>query len=506
MSQAGRYNVIVAGSGNVNTITGELGGSVTGDAAGNVNLVGSGDLVVTGTPGTNTLTISFAAGSNAITQLGTDAGTAQPVAGLVDIVTADALLDSSAAGNTVTLTTGATVPNSFATDGGAATPAAHVLTIAGGDNITTSSGASTVTVALDPSISITTMGALEASINDIFFDTATANLSETTSFLQSGTGAGEELLFRAYNNGAITYQTFATLTSDISPSFDLEDTVTKAQNYIYRANGTDVAVIDGGSGRSTATAYAVICGGTVSTNPHQSIASVGSSGQILTSNGAGALPTFAANAASTTFATDGASATPAAGTITIAGGTGITTSGAGSTVTVTLDTDVAVADGGTGASSFTAYAVICGGTLSTNPLQAVASVGSAGQVLTSNGAGTLPTFQATTGGIAWSEVSGTSQAMAINNGYITNNAALVTCTLPDTAALGSIVRVAGSGAGGWRIAQNAGEPIRFVSSSTTVGAGGRLDSTNRYDAVELVCITANTTWTVISSVGNITVT
>src|SRR3990167_11452487 len=115
MSQAGRYNVIVAGSGNVNTITGELGGAVTGDAAGNVNLVGSGDLVVTGTPGTNTLTISFAAGSNAITQLGTDAGTAQPVAGLVDIVTADALLDSSAAGNNVTFTTGATIPNLFAT-------------------------------------------------------------------------------------------------------------------------------------------------------------------------------------------------------------------------------------------------------------------------------------------------------------------------------------------------------------------------------------------------------
>jgi hypothetical protein len=68
-------------------------------------------------------------------------------------------------------------------------------------------------------------------------------------------------------------------------------------NLIYRADGTDVPVADGGSGRSDATAYAVICGGTTSAAAHQSIASVGTSGQILTSNGAGALPTFQTPAA-----------------------------------------------------------------------------------------------------------------------------------------------------------------------------------------------------------------
>jgi len=55
---------------------------------------------------------------------------------------------------------------------------------------------------------------------------------------------------------------------------------------------TDLVVADGGTGRSTATAYAVICGGTTATGAHQSIASVGTSGQVLTSNGASALPTF----------------------------------------------------------------------------------------------------------------------------------------------------------------------------------------------------------------------
>lgn len=52
-----------------------------------------------------------------------------------------------------------------------------------------------------------------------------------------------------------------------------------------------------------------------------------------------------------------------------------------------------VAGGGTGATSFTAYAVITGGTTSTGALQNVSGVGTSGQVLTSNGAGTLPTWQ-----------------------------------------------------------------------------------------------------------------
>lgn len=60
----------------------------------------------------------------------------------------------------------------------------------------------------------------------------------------------------------------------------------------YDPGGTDVVVADGGTGRSSHTAYAVLCGGTTTTAAQQSIASVGTSGQVLTSNGAAALPTF----------------------------------------------------------------------------------------------------------------------------------------------------------------------------------------------------------------------
>jgi hypothetical protein len=63
-------------------------------------------------------------------------------------------------------------------------------------------------------------------------------------------------------------------------------------------------------------------------------------------------------------------------------------------------TSLSVAQGGTGATTQTAYAVLTGGTTSTGAFQSIASVGTTGQVLTSNGAGALPTFQAAGGGFA----------------------------------------------------------------------------------------------------------
>ena len=61
---------------------------------------------------------------------------------------------------------------------------------------------------------------------------------------------------------------------------------------------TPLTVPNGGTGNATHTAYAVICGGTTTTAAQQSIASVGTSGMVLTSNGAGALPTMQAAASS----------------------------------------------------------------------------------------------------------------------------------------------------------------------------------------------------------------
>ena len=60
---------------------------------------------------------------------------------------------------------------------------------------------------------------------------------------------------------------------------------------------------------------------------------------------------------------------------------------------INSDKPIEVALGGTGKETLTAYAIICSGTMSTAALQSIASVGTADQILTSNGAGALPTFQ-----------------------------------------------------------------------------------------------------------------
>jgi hypothetical protein len=164
---------------------------------------------------------------------------------------------------------------------------------------------------------------------------------------------------------------------------------------------------------------------------------------------------------------------------------------------------ITVAQGGTGDASLTAYAVLCGGTTSTGNVQSIAGVGSSGQVLTSNGASALPTFQSLSA-MTWSEVTGTSQSAAVNNGYIANNASLVTITLPSTAALGSIVHVVGKGAGLWKLAANTGQTIKFGDQTTTTA--GNLTATNQFDAIQVICITADTTWACTGvAQGNITV-
>jgi hypothetical protein len=98
---------------------------------------------------------------------------------------------------------------------------------------------------------------------------------------------------------------------------------------------------------------------------------------------------------------------------------------------------------------------------------------------------------------AWSTVTGTSQAAAVKNGYFTNNAGLVTVTLPATAAVGDAVEIAGQGAGGWKLAANTGQTIKYINGTST--SGGSLSSTSQFDTARVICQVANTTWQVISS-------
>lgn len=142
------------------------------------------------------------------------------------------------------------------------------------------------------------------------------------------------------------------------------------------------------------------------------------------------------------------------------------------------------------------------GSTGADPSAATLSQGTG--ITITNGAGSI-TINAAGGGMTWTTVTGMTQAAAVNNGYIANNAGLVTLTLPATAAIGDQVALRGLGAGGWLLAQNSGQLVHLGSAVTMTGTGGSLASTNQYDCITAQCIVANTTWTVVGPVGNITV-
>lgn len=141
------------------------------------------------------------------------------------------------------------------------------------------------------------------------------------------------------------------------------------------------------------------------------------------------------------------------------------------------------------------------GTTAGDPSAASLTPGTGISISSVSGAITISSAGA---GTTWTTVTGTTQAMAVNNGYVANNAGLVTLTLPATAAVGDVILVAGLGAGGWSIAQNAGQLIHIGNQVTTTGATGTLSSTNAFDDVTLRCIVTNTTFTVMAVQGNLT--
>jgi hypothetical protein len=132
-----------------------------------------------------------------------------------------------------------------------------------------------------------------------------------------------------------------------------------------------------------------------------------------------------------------------------------------------------------------------------------AQITGSGGITVSSAAGTI-NISGTGSGIGWTEVTGTTQSMSADAGYVASNAGLVTMTLPNLAAFGTVINVQGKGAGGWKIAQNAGQTIHFGNVDTTTGATGYLASTNRYDSIQLLCITANTDWAIMTTQGVVT--
>ena len=144
------------------------------------------------------------------------------------------------------------------------------------------------------------------------------------------------------------------------------------------------------------------------------------------------------------------------------------------------------------------------GSTGADPTAAALSAGTG--VTITNGAGSI-TVNAVGGGLTWSVVT-TNASFTVNTGTIANKAGTLTMTLPATASIGDMIAITGENtATGWLIAQNANQQIFFGTSSTTVGVAGSLASTAIRDSLTMVCTVsgASTVWTVLSSIGNITV-
>lgn len=276
-----------------------------------------------------------------------------------------------------------------------------------------------------------------------------------------------------------------------------------------------ISVSNGGTGRSTSTtAYGLIAAGTTATGALQTL-STGSTGQILQSGGASSLPTYStatypsvatssgtilrANGTNWIASTSTFSDTYSASNLLYSNGantvTGLATGNSASLVTNSSGVPAWSA-------SMTNGQVIIGSTGGT-PSPATLSAGTG--IAITNASNSI-TIAVTGSGMSWTEVTGTSQTMSADNGYIASNAGLVTLTLPTTAALGTAISVCWKGAGGWSIAQNSGQSIRIGTSVSTVGVGGSVSSSAAGNSINLLCTTANTVWTALGAPqGNLTV-
>lgn len=145
-----------------------------------------------------------------------------------------------------------------------------------------------------------------------------------------------------------------------------------------------------------------------------------------------------------------------------------------------------------------------GGAVGPNGFGNINIVGISGTEVSGDPGTSTLTVETTGGGLGWFVVT-INVAMGVNNGYIANAVGQLQLLLPAVAPVGSIIRVGGLTAGGWQITQNAGQAIRFGVMVTTTGVGGSLSSTAIGDAVELVCVTANTGWLALSGVGNLAI-
>ncbi len=176
---------------------------------------------------------------------------------------------------------------------------------------------------------------------------------------------------------------------------------------------------------------------------------------------------------------------PSAGAVTSfsAGTTGLTPSTT-STGNITLAGTLAVANGGTGQTSYTDGQLLIGNTTGNTLAKATLTAGSG--ISIANGSGTI-TITNTASALPLNIVTGTTQAATAGNQYVLTNVAATTVTLPATPAAGDIIWVTvGNGLTTNIVARN-GSNIQSIAQDLTLDAP--------YAAVQMRYINSTIGWT-----------
>ena len=146
------------------------------------------------------------------------------------------------------------------------------------------------------------------------------------------------------------------------------------------------------------------------------------------------------------------------------------------------------------------YAVLSGASTSTvNNI----SPSTAGQVLTSNGATSQPTFQAVPfTALPWTDEASSFAALA-NNGYFVT--ATATATLPSSPSQGATIEFNVDSVSGILTIQAASGQVIVIGKTSSAAAGVAVSNFNG-DSVTLVFRASDTSWRSTSVIGTFTVT
>jgi len=160
----------------------------------------------------------------------------------------DVLVASAA--NVIGVVTGAATAGYVLTANGAGTaPTFQAATSGTVTSVTAGTNLSDSGTATDPIID------LDAAISGM-----TGITMADTGSLQTTTVDTDTMLIQGYDVDGTAYVPFITITNANDPTCDLNTGVTIGTKYIYRADGTDVPVADGGTGASTLTDHGVLFG------------------------------------------------------------------------------------------------------------------------------------------------------------------------------------------------------------------------------------------------------